>query len=69
LVFVDVGKDSIMVDDVAMPLNLPIPPLEKEELKKTLFGMNVSNGRVKKNVYKCGVHLSRLFNMGSLIVF
>jgi hypothetical protein len=42
LVFVDVGENSIMIDDVAMPSNPPIMQVEKEEFEKTSFHMNVS---------------------------
>jgi hypothetical protein len=50
LVFVDVGKYSIMVDDVATPLNPRIAPLKKEEFKEALFDMNVSQRLCEKNV-------------------
>ncbi len=42
MVFVDVNEDSIMVDDVVMPLNLPIAPIEEEELEETPRNVNVS---------------------------
>jgi hypothetical protein len=42
LVFVDVGENSIMVDDVVTPLNPPVTLVEKEELEETPFDMNVS---------------------------
>jgi hypothetical protein len=42
LVFVDASEDSIMADDVAMPLNLPVTPVEKEKLEETSLNMNVS---------------------------
>ncbi len=42
MVFIDVGEDSIMANDVVGPSNPLIVPIEKEELKKTLFDMNVS---------------------------
>jgi hypothetical protein len=31
--FVDVGEDSVMADDDVMPSNLPITPIEEEELQ------------------------------------
>jgi len=40
LVFVDASEDSIMADDVLMPSNPLIVPIEK--LEKTLFDVNVS---------------------------
>ncbi len=40
-VFVDVGKNSIMVDDVAMFSNPLIAPVVEEEFKVTLLDMNV----------------------------
>jgi hypothetical protein len=42
LVFVDAGDDSIMTDDVVTPSNLPIAPIEEEELEETRFDVNVS---------------------------
>ncbi len=42
LVFVDVVKDSIMVDDVVMPSNPPITLVKKEKLEETPFDVNVS---------------------------
>jgi hypothetical protein len=43
LVFVvDVGENLVMADDVTTPLNLPVSPIEKEELEKTSFNVNVS---------------------------
>jgi len=41
LVFVDASENSIMVDDVAMPSNPLVVPIEKEEFEETLFDMNV----------------------------
>jgi len=42
LVFVDVGDNLVMADDVATPSNLPHSLVEKEELEETSFDMNVS---------------------------
>jgi hypothetical protein len=42
LVFVDVGEDLILADDVIMPLNPLIVLVEEEELEKTSFDANVS---------------------------
>jgi hypothetical protein len=35
LVFIDVGENSIMVDDATTPSNSPIVLVEKEKLEKT----------------------------------
>jgi len=42
LVFIDVGEDSIMANDVVTPLNPLVVPIEKEELEKTMFNVNIS---------------------------
>ncbi len=42
LIFVDTCENLVMVDDVAMPSNPPIAPIEKEELEETPLDMNVS---------------------------
>jgi hypothetical protein len=42
LVFVDAGANLVMVDDVATPSNLPISPVEKEELEEAPLDVNVS---------------------------
>jgi hypothetical protein len=42
LVFIDVGEDSIMVDDATMPSTPPIVLVENEELEKAQLDMNVS---------------------------
>jgi len=42
LVFVDVGENLVMVDDVATPSNPPVSLVEMEELEETLFDVNVS---------------------------
>jgi len=39
--FVDVGKNLVMADDVATPLDSLITPIEKEELEKVLLDVNV----------------------------
>jgi len=41
-IFVDVGENLIMADDVATPSNLPIPLVEKEELEEAPLDVNVS---------------------------
>jgi hypothetical protein len=40
--FVDAGESVVMVDDVAMPSNLPVAPVEREKLEKVPFDVNVS---------------------------
>jgi hypothetical protein len=40
--FVDAGENLVMADDVAMPLNPPVPLVEKEELEEALLDVNVS---------------------------
>jgi hypothetical protein len=42
LVFVDVNENLVMVDDVVMPLNLSVAPVEEKKLEETLFDVNVS---------------------------
>jgi hypothetical protein len=42
LAFVDASEDSIMVNDVATPSNLPIALVEEEELEETPLDVNVS---------------------------
>jgi hypothetical protein len=41
LVFVDAGENLVMAGDVTTPSNLLVSLVEKEELKKTPFYMNV----------------------------
>ncbi len=52
MVFIDANEDSIMVNDVVMPLNPPIVPIEKEKLEKTLFDMNISQWSCKEEPFK-----------------
>ncbi len=56
LVFVDANEDSIMVDDVVMPLNSPIAPIEEEKLEETLLNVNVSQWLHKKELLKRMMH-------------
>jgi hypothetical protein len=42
LVFVVAGENLVMADDVAMLSNPPLSPVEKEDLEKALFDVNVS---------------------------
>jgi hypothetical protein len=39
--FVDVGEILIMANDVVMPLNLPVAPVEQEKLERAPFDVNV----------------------------
>jgi hypothetical protein len=41
-IFVDVGENLVMVDDVDTPLNPLVAPVEKEELEKSPLDVNVS---------------------------
>jgi len=40
LVFVNIGEDSVMVNDAGTPLNLPVAPVEEEKLEKTPLVMH-----------------------------
>jgi hypothetical protein len=42
LVFVDVGEDSVMADDVVTPSNPPIALIKEEELEEKLLNVNIS---------------------------
>jgi hypothetical protein len=42
LVFVNIGDDSIMADDVVTFLNPLVVPIEKEEFEKAPLDVNVS---------------------------
>jgi hypothetical protein len=41
-VFVDAGEILVMADDVTMPSNLSVAPVEQEEFKKMPLDVNVS---------------------------
>ncbi len=41
LVFIGVNEDSIMVDDVATPLNPLVVPIEEGELEETPLNVDV----------------------------
>jgi hypothetical protein len=41
LVFVDVGENLVMADDVAMPSNPQVSLVEKEKLEEALLDVNV----------------------------
>jgi hypothetical protein len=58
-----------MADDVAMPLNPLVAPIEQEELKEAPLDVNVSQRpHEEKTVQASGVHSSQSFSMGSSIV-
>jgi hypothetical protein len=40
--FVDAGEILVMADNVVMPSNPPVAPVEQEELEEAPFDMNVS---------------------------
>jgi hypothetical protein len=42
LVFVDVGENLVMADDVIMPLNPPVSLVKKEKLEEAPLDVNVS---------------------------
>jgi hypothetical protein len=78
LVFVDVGEDLIMVDDVATPLNLLIALVEEEKLKEASLDVNVSqqsceeesSKRVVRNRVNCSTWDCRLsLNPHALIIY
>jgi hypothetical protein len=52
LIFVGARENSIMVHDVATPLNPLIAPVEEEELEETLFNVNVSQWPCKEELSK-----------------
>jgi hypothetical protein len=42
LIFVDAGEILVMADDVVMPSNPPITPVEHEKLEEASLNVNVS---------------------------
>jgi hypothetical protein len=52
LVFVDVGEDLVMADDVATPSNPPVAPVEKEQLEEALLDVNVFQQSREKEMSK-----------------
>ncbi len=57
MVFVDVGENLVMVDDVVTPLNLVVAPVEEEELEKTSFDVNVSQWSHDEEPFEKVVHI------------
>ncbi len=56
LIFVDVGENSIMVDDIVMPLNLLVTLVEEEEFEEASFeeasfDVNVSQWSRKEKLF------------------
>jgi hypothetical protein len=56
-IFVDASENLVMADDVNMPSNLPIAPVEKEELEKTPFDVNVSQRSHEEESSRRVVHI------------
>jgi hypothetical protein len=56
LVFVGVAKGSIMANDVVMPSNPPIVPIEKEEFKESSLDANVSQQSCEEKLSRKMVH-------------
>jgi hypothetical protein len=52
LVVVDVGENLVRADDVDTPSNPPVSLVEKEELEKILFDVNVSQRSHEKKSFK-----------------
>jgi hypothetical protein len=52
LIFVDVGENLIMLDDVVIPSNPLVVLVEEEELKKTSLDVNVSQRPCDKELFK-----------------
>ncbi len=52
MVFVDVGEDLVMADDVATPSNPPVAPVEKEQLEEALLDVNVFQQSREKEMSK-----------------
>ncbi len=52
MVFIDVGEDLIMANDVVTPSNLPVTPVEEEELEETLLDVNVSQQSCNKEPFE-----------------
>jgi hypothetical protein len=56
LVFVDACVNLVMADDVAMPLNPLVSPVEKEELEEASLDMNVSQRLCEEEPSRRVVH-------------
>ncbi len=56
MVFVDVGENLVMADDVATPLNLPVTPIKEEELEEAPLDVNVSQRLCEKKPSRRVVH-------------
>jgi hypothetical protein len=52
LVFVDAGEDSIMANDVVMPLNPLVALVEEEELEETSLDVNISQWSRNENPFQ-----------------
>ncbi len=56
LVFVDAGEDSNMTDDVVIPSNPLVAPVEEAELEETPLNVNVSQRLHEKELFRRVVH-------------
>jgi len=52
LIFIDVGEDLIMVNDVDTPSNPLVVPIEEEKLEETSFDVNFYQWSNKKKLSK-----------------
>ncbi len=69
MVFVDACDDSIMANDVVMPLNPLVVPVEEEELEEAPLDVNISQwSHDEKIVPKNGALSSQSFDMGLSII-
>jgi hypothetical protein len=57
LIFVDVGENLVMVDDVVMPSNPSVSLVEKEELKEAPLDVNVSQRSCEEKSSRRVVHI------------
>jgi hypothetical protein len=56
LVFVDAGEDSNMTDDVVIPSNPLVAPVEEAELEETPLNVNVSQWLCDEKPFQRVVH-------------
>ncbi len=52
MVFINAGEDSIMADNVIMPSNPPITPVEEDELEEAPLDVNVSQQSHKEDPFR-----------------
>jgi hypothetical protein len=65
-IFVDVGENLIMANDVATPSNRPVAPVEHEKLVEA--PLNVNDVAQRRTIQNSGAHSSQSFSMGSSII-